>query len=205
MNKKTRKKAKPRIKTRAYDNSRRTKTSAENKQQIVTALVELLVEKKGGDVTFKEIAERTGLAERSIYRFYEDKETLHGELDQYLSSYLEASVNQMQQLSVSGFAQNAFLLFDKHQALVQAYLYSPFGRTARILFRKKLNKLIAAKILSEIKIDSTPEVNKKIAVISALINAKIWDDIRSDHGFSGSEIGVTIKWAVECLIKGLPS
>jgi AcrR family transcriptional regulator len=196
-------KAKKKQVKREYDNDSRTQKSLENRRLIVEALVFLLVEKEGGDVTFKDIANRTGLAERSIFRFYNDKEQLHAEMDRYLMTYIESSVDQLSTLGVAGFAMNAYRLFDKYESLVMAYIFSPFGQKTRALFRKKLNFLITSKLQAEKTFKLTTENQKKIALICSLINAKIWHDLKIDYGFTGEDMGDAVKWAIESLIKEL--
>jgi AcrR family transcriptional regulator len=190
-------------KKRSYDNATRLARAAEGKKRIVETLVELLVEKKGGDVTFKEISSRSGIPERTIFRFYSDKIELHSELDRYLGSYIAATVEQLSTMDVAAFAKNAFLLFDKYEPLVLAYLYSPFGREARSLFRRKLNKLIDGKLRLQKKIGSDSSTAKKIALICSLINAEIWNDIRKDFSFTGADMGDSVEWAIRALIKEL--
>lgn len=196
-------KSKATQKVRAYDNTSRQDKSAQNRRLILETLVQLLVEKKGHDVTFKEIAARTGLAERSIYRFYNDKEELHHEIDRFLMTYIEASVEQLLTMDVAAFAKNAFQLFDKYESLVLAYLYSPFGRATRQRFRKSLNQLILKKLAEENHLARNSQNQKKVAIICSLINANIWNDIREDYGFSGQEMGDTVEWAIRALIQGL--
>jgi AcrR family transcriptional regulator len=187
---------------RTYDNKLRLESSAQNKKLIIETLVALLVETRGGDVTFKEIAKRSGLAERSIYRFYNDKEQLHEEMDRYLTTYIESSVEQLATMDVAKFARNAFQLFDQYEALVLAYLYSPFGQDARILFRKKLDRIILRKIQQE-KPGTSPKREKRVALICSMINAKLWQDVRQSFGFSGVDMGESVEWAIRTLISDL--
>jgi AcrR family transcriptional regulator len=188
---------------RAYNNESREKSSAQNKKLIIETFVQLLVEKKGADVTFREIAARTGLAERSIFRFYNDKDVLHEELDRYLMAYVQSSVEKLAEVNIAQFGKYAFSLFDKYESLILAYVYSPFGRQARSIFRQKLNQLLAAKLVQEKPVARTPEVQRRIALICSMINAKIWHDIREDYGFTGVEMGDTIEWAIRAMIKEL--
>ena len=190
-------------KKRAYDSGSRRARADEGKKRIVETLVALLVEKHGGEVTFKEIAKVSGIPERTIFRFYSEKAQLHSELDRYLASYIEAAVAQLGTMDVAGFAKNAFLLFDQHEPLVLAYLYSPLGREVRSLFRRKLNKLIEGKLRGEKPINTSITTTKKIALICSLINAEIWNDIRRDFSFSGADMGESVEWAIRALIKEL--
>jgi hypothetical protein len=43
-------------------------------------------------------------------------------------------------------------------------------------------------------------VEKKIAVVCSLINAKIWSDLNTDYGYTGAELGDTVLWAMKRLI-----
>lgn len=174
---------------------------AKMQQAIIETTVALLVERRGGDVQIDEIASKMRISERTIFRFFGDKKTLHQAVDQYLTSYLQASAQQMASLSFVGFGKNAYQLFDKHEHLTLAYLYSPFGQETRRLFRKKLNDAMIAKITAEKSLNLTPERMKRLALITSLVNAKIWHDIKADYQFSGEDMGDTVAWALNTLIE----
>lgn len=195
----------PGAKTRGYNNESRRQKSEASRQTIIETLVKLLVERKGGTVTFEEIAKASGVSVRSVYRFFKDKETLHEAMDNYLFSYLSAGEEQLAKLDVGGFGRNAFELFDKYENLTLAYLYSPFGLEARKLFRKKLNDSIKTKILERRPINMTPENEKKLALIMSIVNAKIWHDIKTDSGYTGVEMGPSVDWALRTLIDNIDS
>lgn len=188
---------------RVYNNESRLQKTEASRKLIIETLVALLVERKGGVVTFEEIAKLSKISLRSIYRLFKDKETLHKAMDEYLASYLGASNEQLARLDIAGFGKNAYAIFDRHEQLMMAYLYSPFGQEARRLFRRKLNQLMIAKILQKKPVEMTPEVRKKLAVIVSLVNAKMWHDIKIDFEFSGEQMGTTIEWALETLINDL--
>lgn len=188
-------------KKRIYNNASRAAKSEQTEKNIIEALVALLVDRRGGEVSMQEIAEKTGITQRTIFRFFKDKQTLHQAVDKYLFRYLEASAQQMQAMDFVGFGKNAFSLFDKHQALTMAYVLSPFGQEARALFRKKLSQAMIHKISQERKLELTPKRLRRLALVTSLINAKIWYDIKSDFGFSGEEMGDSVEWALNTLLK----
>ncbi len=190
-------------KKRSYDNSKRATQSSKNQTTIVEALVELLAEKKGGEVQIQEIAEKTGLTTRTIFRFFKDKKTLHEAMDTYLMSYLNAGSRQLNELDFVDFGRNAVRLFEEHEAITLAYVLSPLGKDARELFRKKLNKLMISKITEEYKIKQTAENSAKMAMIANLVNAKVWYDLKSEHELSGKQIEETIGWGLETLLEAL--
>lgn len=84
-----------------------------------------------------------------------------------------------------------------------AYLYSPFGREARRRFRQKLNRVLVAKLREQRPDAKGPDLERRMAILCSLINAKIWLDIRDDHGFTGEEMGTAVEWALRTLIKAL--
>lgn len=188
---------------RGYDNSARVQKSVANQQLILQTLVKLLVEKKGAEVTFEEIAESTGISERTIYRFYKNKEELHRELNVYLTGYLREGVENIGAMKIPAFAKYSFELFDRYEDLFTAYVTSTFGQEARRVFRQKLNLAIIEKILAERGITLDVETHRRLAVIVSLISAKVWHDVRVDFGFNGKEMAGPIEWAVQTLLDSL--
>ncbi len=188
---------------RPYDNSLRTIQSSQNQLAIVEALVNLLAEKRGGEVKIQEIAKLTGMTERTIFRFFKDKKSLHEAMDKYLMSYLSAGARQLDEFDFVNFGVNAMRLFQEHEAVTLAYVLSPLGKEARDLFRKKLNHLMVEKIAAEKKIEVTETNRHKFALIVNLVNAKLWYDLKSEHHLSGREIEDAVGWALELLMKDL--
>lgn len=187
-------------KKRVYNNSSRKSKSAETQQKIIQTLVTMLAERKGADVQFSEIAARLKITERTIFRFFKDKKTLHQAMDSYLMSYLMAGSEKLQNTDFATFGKNIFKLFDDNQKLSTAYVLSSFGNEARTRFRKKLTEAMISQILKQRNIELTPKRAKRLAVVVSLVSAKIWYDIKIDFGYSGAEIGDSIEWALETLI-----
>ena len=194
---------KKRSSTRTYDNTTRIEKSHFTQQKIIETLVSLLVKRKGGEVQIDEIASKLGISERTIFRFFKDKKTLYQAVDHYLISYMQASMQQLDTMDFVTFVKNSFVLFDRNESLVMAYLFSSFGHETRRIFRKKLTTLITARIVKEKKIDLTPERQKRLALMTALVNAKIWYDLKSDFGYSGEDMGPTLEWATKLLLQNI--
>lgn len=206
MKKKSQKKIqKKSVKPRKYDNSNRNAQSEKSEKRIIEGLVSLLVERRGSEVSMEELAQKTNISQRTIFRFFKDKKTLHQAMDEYLFTYLQASADQMQSYDFIGFARNAYLLFDKHEDLTLAYLLSPFGKETRTLFRKKLNQAMVAKIVKERNLKLALPTQKRLALVTSIVNAKIWYDIKSDFGFTGAEMAESVEWAIKTLLEKIES
>ncbi len=188
---------------RQYNNVSRAEKSKLTQTSIIESYVELLVKNKGGEVHLGDVAKKTGISERTIFRFFEDKNALHAAMDEYLMSYLKASVEQMTASDFVGFAKNAYLLFDKYESLTMAYVLSPFGNQARTLFRKKLNLAMINKISQERKIALNEKNSRRLALVTSLVNSKIWYDLKTDSGYSGSDMTEAVDWALNTLLENI--
>lgn len=183
---------------RAYDNTLRAEQSQRTQQLILETMVQLLVERRGGDVQIQEIAKKSGVSERSIFRLFKDRQAMLAAIDSYVTTFIQASMMKMQDKGIIDFAKDLFSIFDKNENMVIAYLYSPFGRQARGVMRRKLNKLIMEKLVADGK-SPTPEDQSKYALIVSMINARLWDDMRTDFNLKGDEIGEAVAWAIRTL------
>lgn len=188
---------------RTYDNSGRSERSSDNQMKIIEALTELLAERRGAEVQVQEIADRTGMTKRTIFRFFKDKKSMHEALDQYLVSYLAAGAQQLTELNFIDFGKNAIKLFEENESITIAYVLSPLGHEARTLLRKKLNQLMIEKIAAEYKIKLTKANLPKLALIVNMVNAKVWYDLKNEHGLSNKEIQDAVGWGLESLLKKL--
>jgi AcrR family transcriptional regulator len=190
-------------KRQKYDVSSRVKKTQELHAKIIETFVALLADKRGADVKIEEVAERSGISERTIYRLFNDKEHLGTATEQYMQNYLLASAQDVGLMELPAYAQHLFVKFDKHENLVLAYLYSKFGIEYRTHFRQKFNQILIAKILHDKKLTMTKARERKLAVIVSLINAKIWHDMRTDFGLKGADAGEAIAEAVALLLQAL--
>lgn len=188
---------------RSYDNSSRSAKSSGTQLAIIEGLVELLAERRGGEVQIQEVAERTGINKRTIFRFFKDKKSLHEAMDEYLLSYLSAGTQQLATLNFVDFGRNAIRLFEENESITLAYVLSPLGEEARVLLRKKLNDLMVRKLAEEYKIKVTKKNFPKIAFIVNLVNARVWYGLRTEHDLSSEEIQDALGWALGKLVKDL--
>ena len=188
---------------RQYNNVARAENSKLTQASIIESYVSLLVKNRGGEVQLAEVAKKTGISQRTIFRFFDDKKALHAAMDDYLLSYLKASVDQMESSDFIGFAKNAYLLFDKYESLTTAYVLSSFGNQARTIFRKKLNLEMITRISKERKIELNEKNSKRLALVTSLVNSKIWYDLKTDSGYSGADMNEAVDWALSTLLENI--
>ena len=198
-------KAKKVKKPRKYDNSSRVEKSNDNRQKIIENYVGLLVEKRGEEISLEELAERSNLSTRTLFRFFGDKKSLTKELETYLETYVTRVATNLQIMTVEDFADFSFQVFDQYESLILAYLYTNFGQQSRVLFRKKFNALVMEKIKAQVPMTGSADELNKIHFIITLINANLWSDLRGLYNETGAEMGKSAKWAIGTLLKNLNS
>ncbi len=190
-------------KKRAYDGTSRSEKSEAVSQKIIETLVSLLVESRGADVPFKDLSKKSKIPLRTIFRLFKDKEALHVATDSYLTQIIASSMSELTKYDFLTFAKNTFAVYDRNAGLVIAYLFSSFGRQAREILRQRFNRLLRDQILKERKIEPSSAIDVKLALVVSLVNAKLWYDIRTDFGYSGEQIGESVGWALDCLLKDI--
>lgn len=195
------KKTKPqKAKVRKYNNASRREKSDEAQYNVLQSYIALLTERRGADVGMDEVAKRAGISERTVFRFFKDKKALQSEVNKFINTYLEYGYRQIEEVDVTGFAKNIFAAFDRNESFTLAYIYSPFGQDSRRKLRKSLHDRLIEKITKSSRSKLPPEELKRLAVVFSLINARVWDDIKNDFGFSGEEMSESVEWAIKTLL-----
>ena len=201
VKKATKKSRKP--KKRVYDNSLRKEEADQTQKHIIETYVNLLAERRGEDVSIEELAATSKISQRTVFRLFKDKDALYRATDLYIEQFVQVSFQKIQQTDILSFTKDVFNLFEEHENLMMAYMFSSFGVTTREIFRKRLNKLLIDQIMAAKNLKITRLIETRLAVIVTLINVKIWHDIRSDFKHSSKEIGQAVSWAIENLIRAL--
>ncbi len=191
------------LKKRIYNNTSRKIKADQTQQHIIDTYVKLLAERRGAEVSIEELAQASDISQRTVFRLFKDKTALYHATDLYIEQFVQVSFEKIQQTDILGFIKDVFNLFEQHENLMMAYMFSQYGARAREIFRKKLNKLLIDQIIEVRKIKMNRILETRLAVVVTLINVKIWYDIRTDFKHSSKEIGHAVSWAVENLIKAL--
>lgn len=189
--------------TRVYNSETRLLQSEQSQNLVLATYIKLLVERKGEEVSVSEISEVSGISPRTVFRFFKDKEALHKATSDYITDYLKEAIRRLDATDLFEFIVQTFESFDRNEDLVIAYVVSPFGQQLRAVFRKNFEQLVIQKIRKQYTLKNDAKTTAKLAVIVAMINAKIWYDIRSTNKLSGTQIGQGVAWAVKLTLDDL--
>lgn len=111
-----------------------------SKNQILTALLQLMQQKPFNEITIKEIAENALITRKTFYRNFDKKiDVLNLEINKVIHTYLEA-VENATDLSLANVAYLVFKTMEKHRSFIQ------------LLVENNLNYLLINKMFKQIMI-----------------------------------------------------
>ncbi len=189
--------------TRVYNNQNRAKSADASRKKILSAFIDLLVQNNGGDVEISRISAKSGVSQRTVFRFFKDKTSLHEAASEAIAAYLVRAQEDSKDKSVAQFTRDLFQSFDEVSKLTTAYVLSSFGQQARTIMRKKLNQILLERLKRDYAVQVNRENRDRLNFVVSLISARIWYEMRTDHALTGPQSGELVSWAIETLIRDL--
>lgn len=182
----------------------RLNRSTRTRAAIVKALVELIGE--GTLVpTSEEVAERAQVGLRTVFRHFEDMETLYKEVDQSITGQLQQEFDLMP--VVAPLDERINLLIERRLALfarVHLYVASTIARKWRSPFLERTYKGFA-EVQRTFLIDMLPEVAELEPplqkAVEQLCSFDVWNRMRNVQGHSQQVIGEMLNASIRALMK----
>lgn len=203
-NKKALKRKRAAPKVRGYDNSARSEKSNSARQKIIELYINLLVERSGEDVPLQVLAKKSKTSTRTLFRFFGDKESLNREISGYLARFMPSVHENLEKLTFEEYTEFSYRIFDEHEKLFRAYLYTGFGQKSRLIFRRDFVKLLTQKVYRELGVTKlSAQNNLKVYLLACLINAHIWNDMRESFNVGGEDLAQVCRWAMRTLFNEL--
>jgi len=189
--------------TTQTDSSLRRRQAELTRELITRTVAELLEEGAPSELAVPEVARRSGVSLRTVYRYFPTRDELLAATgawiaDQYLEPHLPDRLAEIPE----HYARNA-ARFDEHEALFRAVALTAAGHSVRSERRgQRLEKLREA--LREVT-DGLPEAEARraFAVFAYLNNTLAWVTMRDEAGLDGKEVGAAAVWAMNVLIEDL--
>jgi len=173
------------------------------RELILRTVAELLEEGTASDLAVPEVARRSGVSLRTVYRHFPTREELLAAAGEWIGvNILRATIPEVIAEVPQRYAENA-ALWDEHPNLVQAMALTRGGNSVRsIRRRERLEKLREA--LREVT-DGLPEAEAQqaFAVFAYLNSMLAWVTMREEAGLDGKQVGAAVAWAMRVLIDDL--
>jgi AcrR family transcriptional regulator len=173
------------------------------RELILRTVAEMLEEGTVSDLSVPDVARRSGVSLRTVYRHFPTREDLLGAAGEWIGvNILRAKIPDLIAEVPQVYAENA-ALWDEHPNLVDAMALTRGANSVRsIRRRERLEKLREA--LREVT-DGLPEdeARQAFAVFAYLNSMLAWVTMREDAGLDGKQVGAAVAWAMRVLIDDL--
>lgn len=153
-----------------------------------------------GDVTFEAVSKASGVAQRTLYRRYANKDALFDAFWDWLNALIEAPEPPQDEQTLIAYVPRLFAAFDRDEALVRAMLHTPHGQATRLAHaaarRAKFETSLAAVTAG---LDAQT-ARGRVAAIAALCSATTWETLKHEWGMTGPEASRAVQAAVAALV-----
>lgn len=193
---------------RRYHSPLREAQAGLTRERILDALADLAAEEGFEGISTRELAARAGIAERTIYRHFADRQALHDALAERVAarSGWEAAPHDPEFTDLRHLAQRieaSYLTFDEHEndTAVSARLSLIRGRMAADSDRRH-ERFAAALRAAHPDLDDE-EILTMMIVLRMLASSRNWLRMRDELGVTGARSGPVMRWLLELVAADL--
>lgn len=192
---------------RRYSSPLRDSQVQRTRELILDALTRLLSEQPADQITTREIAERAGVSQPTVYRHFPDRQALlDGLADRIEGGLGAAAADEGRVVSLDDLAR----LVPRHMALadehaVEAAAEAVFNADPRRYSRASRQRSAE---LQRAVADAFPDYSARehrriAALLRSLYSTQTWLRMREEFDVPGTESGPLIAWAIETLVREL--
>jgi AcrR family transcriptional regulator len=188
---------------RPYSSPLRDSQVQRTRDLILDALTELLSEQPSDQVSTREIAERAGVSQPTVYRHYPDRQALLEGLADRVTLRWDASTGGRRWRSLDDLAASAveaLAITEAHavEAIAEAILNADPRRLSRASRER-------SEELRQLVVESFPEYSERehlriTALLRIIYSVQSWLRMREEFGIPGTESGPVLSWALQTLV-----
>jgi len=152
------------------------------------------------EITFRALAEASGVPERTIYRYYPTKESVLSAFWIWMNERLGMPPKPTSPSELVAQVPALFGAFERDALLVRAMLHHPSGRATRLDNTKaRQAKLQSAlgEMLAEI---GASDRRRLVAAVQVLFSAAGWETMKDYCGLTGAEAADAAQWGIGVLL-----
>jgi AcrR family transcriptional regulator len=187
--------------SRPYRSTLRQQQAEATRQLILQALAEQLAEEGRQEFSIAEAAERAGVATRTIYRYFPNRDAMLDAIGQWVDQQLGDLPFPTTPEEVAQLAEQAFPRFEQQAVLVRALLLSGLGQSVRSRLRGKRRPSVEAALHPLLGDGESARAIQ--ALIGHLVTAETWKHLHDEFGVDGDAAASAVAWAIRTLIAEL--
>jgi len=176
-----------------------------NKEAIRTRIEDAIIAlmSEGGAVNHDNVAERTGIGRRTVYRYYPDQEALMQAAWNRVTALAGPSVTfPKSEADLTSTLKNIYEGFDRIAPLATIVRSTPQGRAVRLSWREKRQQSYLAATAEAVK--NLPKEDQILATaMLQVLHTMPWLEMRDQWGLNGTQCARACGWAIRTLLKDL--
>jgi AcrR family transcriptional regulator len=177
-----------------------SRNRARIRSEMLDAAVELVI--GGHEPTMRAVAERAGVGERTIYRYFDGREGLRDAVAAHLRPMLGVplcgSVDDLEDYAARLFSQ-----FETNHDLTVAFVGASWTKDELALSRSKNLTDLRALLGSAYPDAPTPEVDGAAATLRTVLSGSGWVYQRASCGLTTEEIIANASWLIRLVLERL--
>ena len=188
---------------RTYHSPLREAQANQTRTLILDTLAAMVAEDGFDGIVMRDLARRAGLAERTVYRYFPDRDALHEALAEQIAARMgwtteEDRFDDLSELPAR--IEASYRQFDRDaiESAVFARLGAVRGRSAAGSTER--TALIRELIAAQRPDWSEDEVTTVIAIVRTLASSRTWLWLRDDLGIDGARAGPIMRWVLELVL-----
>jgi AcrR family transcriptional regulator len=154
----------------------------------------------GDGVTFRALAEASGVPERTVYRHFETKEAVFNAFWTWANERLGMPAAPRTAEELIDQVPALFAAFESGEPLVRAMLHDPHGRATRTAHAEARRDRLRAALKDVLGPLTAAERRRLLASAQALISAAGWETMKDYWGLTSAEAADAAQWAVRVLV-----
>jgi AcrR family transcriptional regulator len=183
--------------------SLRQRHSELTRELILRTVAEILADGDTADLAVPEVARRSGVSLRTVYRYFPTRDELIAAAGEWIGvnvvgGRIPTALAEVPQV----YAENA-ARWDDHPRLVETMATSRGANSLRSVRRQQRLATLQEALQEVTDGLPEPEARRAFAVFAYLDNMLAWLTMRDEAGLDGAETGAAVAWAMQVLIDDL--
>lgn len=188
--------------SRTYTSPLRASQAEQTHNLILDTLAEMVAEDGFEGIVVNELAKRAGLAARTVYRHFPDRDALHDALAKRISDLAVWTATGLSEKSSDWpeVIQQVFLEFDAQETVstVAARLNAVRGRASSDSNQRRSS--FRDQIRAEFPTLAEAEIEALLAVVQLLGSSRTWLRLREELNMTGEQSGPIMRWLLELVL-----
>lgn len=182
--------------------SARSRHKEEVRSRILDSLIALLSE--GIDINHDRVAERAGVARRTVYRYFPDHDALMQPLWNRVVDLAGGAAVRFpeNEAELTSTMESIYEAFDRIAGLVTIVRSTPQGRAVRLAQKDRRRAAYEAAAADAVK-DLPPADRILATAVLQVLHTTPWLEMRDHWDLDGAQMATACRWAAQTLLKDL--